>query len=341
MTNLYTKASKTEIHVVAERIMLLIEKLYDHYTDLYKKQNQGSTDGMLSFQDYAKEKIIAAGHSLGSQVLGSLGYQMNKKHGAKMGVLYGLDPCGVEFTHRGPTQKYAEFFHLDRDHAHRVVILLTEWQDRGYKHAEGHYNFYVNGPIEGRDEIQPGCYFWRHMQDSASCGHNRALNLFRTSLKIFSANSYDNLFIGFKYERNLVAIPPPGTEKHPNPTAVFSLVRKAESFGIFGINKEYREEPPEYPEIYLMPTAPCSPYNYIQFKTILRLPQQCIEYEENQNPLADKPDPAETQNSVETVQNPPSRKIMMKYYRFDAPAPYPKDLNNYHPSKAAISTQLE
>lgn len=280
-------AIKTVIHEVAKTILELLEKIYLHYQDVCTKAHYPA-GSMLTFDEYMKQRVQAAGHSLGGQVLGALGHLMSSNEGdrkgkpkGKLGIIYGLDVAGIFFDYRRPHQtELKNFFHLDRSHGHRVILLLTERKERGTKYAEGHYNFYVNGPIETRDPSQPGCEKL-HNQTPESCSHQRALNIFRSSLKIQSFN----LFIGYKYERSTSGNKARAaqTTKYPYNSGTFTVIQGVTL--IFGINQEYAvPDSNAAPEIYFLPTANCSPYNYQIAETVNELPQQCTEFEHNQNP---------------------------------------------------------
>lgn len=279
-------ASKIEIHRVAEVIHRLIDHIYNRYAELYFKQN-GSFDRMLTFGDYVRDRIHGAGQSLGGQILGALGHRMLRNDKVfmrgKLGVIYGLDAAGVEFSKRGEhNQSVDDFFHLDRTHAHRVINLITDSMESGSKYAEGHYNYYVNGPIRGLDgyQAQPGCNI--EGQRPSSCSHQRAMNLFRASLKHYNDGDNDNLLIGFKYER-VSRQGRSGKYSFPYNSGTFKLVREKTS--VYGLNNNYGGQFPNEnaePEIYFLPTAPCSPFNYMQNKVTMKLPEDCTELTDNE-----------------------------------------------------------
>lgn len=263
---------------------------------------------MLSFDEYMKQYVQAAGHSLGGQVLGALGHKMalpiRKERVGKLGIIYGLDAAGIKFDKRADDQTdLAEFFHLDRRHGHRVILLLTEWQGRGNKYAEGHYNFYVNGPIDGYELVQPGCRKV-HDQVAMSCSHQRALNIFRAALEVQQEGDYDHLFVGLKYVRDqdktkkletqiTDRVQDDDQKKSPEEVAI-KYPYESDNFKlttdklIFGLNQKFdlADIPAAQaePEVYFILTALCSPFNVIENKMDKNLPQGCTEWIDNQNP---------------------------------------------------------
>lgn len=286
-TNYHLMASKSELRVVAETVVLLLNHIYSNYTRLYNLKHANNEAGMLSYGSYMKERVHGAGQSLGAQILAYVSHHMlNRNHrqgtsAGKLGVIYGLDAAGVEFSKRGAhNPKPTDFFHLDRKYAHRVVLLITDTMESGSKHAEGHYNYHVNGPIGGvvGFQAQPGCML--KGQRPSSCSHQRAMNLFRASLR--DHRDTDHLMTGFEYERdeNIPVIGHP--KKYPHISGIFKLNRDKTS--VYGINNDYGNAFPKADErhIYFLPTALCSPFNHIENKMDMELPETCTEYIDNQ-----------------------------------------------------------
>lgn len=276
-TNYERLASKGEMQRVAETCHGLLLRIWEHLDTIYRTA-KGTSVGMPMFAEFLRDKVQAAGHGLGGQLLAAITQRIQTaiNSNAKFGEIYGLDVPTTEPITDGPPQK---FFHLSRNSAHRVSLLLGEWENDGSKYAEGHFNYHVNGPIgpieaAGIFQAQPGCKA-RLSQSPISCSYQRSLNLFRASLR--DTSDYDSLLVGFRYERNSNVVP--GKHEYPKLTATMELNRQKTS--VFGINNPDRyvyPKPEDEIEIYFLPTAPCSPYNHIKNKLQMKLPEIAYEY---------------------------------------------------------------
>lgn len=127
-------SAKSELQHVADACYSLLLLIWQHLSSK-------SGNGTPLFREFLKHKVHGAGHGLGGQLLAPITHRIQAASNAetKLGVIYGLDVPG---NHRP-----GEPFHLSRHSAHRVALLLSEWESTDAKYAEGHYNYYVNGPV--------------------------------------------------------------------------------------------------------------------------------------------------------------------------------------------------
>ncbi|KAG5898202.1 hypothetical protein JTB14_005582 [Gonioctena quinquepunctata] len=127
-----------------------------------------------------QEKIHLIGHSLGSQLAGSIGKSMFELTGKKVGRITSLDPAGPKFEHPDQTddEKMCEY------DAEFVDVIHTDIQHYGFTKPIGHVDFYPNG---GKD--QPGC---PPLEEDDNCSHARSTLFFIESLskksEAFEAN---------------------------------------------------------------------------------------------------------------------------------------------------------
>lgn len=259
---------KSELHLVADACYSLLMHIWQHLS--HKGGNS-----TLRFGEFIKHKVHGAGHGMGGKLLAAITHRIQEASTpeTKLGVIYGLDVPGND--------QPDDPFQLSRDSAHRVILLLSEWESAEAKYAEGHYNYYVNGPVgpfggEGPFQAQPGCKE-SLKQHPRSCSYQRSLNLFRTSLT--DADDHDSLLVGFRFEANPNVQIVNENRVHPYLSAMMQLNRAKMS--VFGINNDYGDvypAPDAEVENYFVPTAPCSPYNLIENKLKMKLPKSGYEY---------------------------------------------------------------
>ncbi|XP_001650275.2 lipase member H-B [Aedes aegypti] len=129
----------------------------------------------LNKEGMALEDVSLAGHSLGAQICGQVGYNLK----GKLGAIYGIDPAGPLFTF--PLDNGLEN-RLDSSDAKYVQMIITSRGTLGVRKGEGHENFYPNGG----DAPQPNCVLPltsdAEMADQIVCSHLHATSLFRFSL---------------------------------------------------------------------------------------------------------------------------------------------------------------
>lgn len=274
MTDYFTNAPHNIIFKVGKKIKQFVDDLQTRHLKLETPKQR---------KDHLRDNWQAAGHSLGAQTLGAFAYTMQKDEKDDkymLGVIYGLDPAGIMFTYRPKGSKLDEFFHLEKGHAHRLLFIHTEWKDRGMKHAVADYDYYLFGPIgdnlnkDSKDD-QPGCDSTKFNQKSNSCNHQRALNVFKYSLRHHSLrhdtpknteDDIDNLVTGFK-----CVIGQDGHSGH---------VDKAQ-ISIFGINHDFGHVIEGSNHVYFIPSAGCPPYTQIKGKPDI-LPRDCKRHVESQ-----------------------------------------------------------
>lgn len=250
-TNYYTTASQKIVLEVADSIRMFID---------YIAHKFGLAPGTPEKKEWMRQ-IHGAGHSLGSHILGAYAHKtILEEHGAKIGVIYGLDSAGVMFTTRILKWRAEDFFGLNETHAHRVLILHTEWKDRGIKYALGHFDYYANGRT-----VQFGCD--GKDQNAAPCSHFRATNLFKASMR--PQAHADNKLIGFM-------------------CTYFGHVDKQKT-SVFGIHHDFESSILVHGGIYYLPTGGCMPYNHITDKLNMKTPLFCKVIKENQNLFPWKP----------------------------------------------------
>ncbi|XP_062548932.1 lipase member I-like [Armigeres subalbatus] len=121
------------------------------------------------------DKVTLAGHSLGAQICGQVGYNLN----GKLGAIYGIDPAGPLFT---LPLDHGMQYRLDSSDAKYVQMIITSRGTLGVGKGDGHENFYPNGG----DAPQPNCVLPltsdAEMADQIICSHLHATSLFRLSL---------------------------------------------------------------------------------------------------------------------------------------------------------------
>lgn len=280
-TNYDRLASKGEMQRVAEVCHVLLLRIWTHLDRIYRNVHHTSV-GMPMFDEFLRDNVQAAGHGLGGQLLAAIiqRIQAGTNANAKFGEIYGLDVPTEEPILPASNGKSQSFFYLSRNSAHRVSLLLSEWDNDGSKYAEGHFIYYVNGPIGPIEaahiyQAQPGCKESLN-QSAALCSYHRSLNLFRASLR--DSRDFDSLLVGFRYEVDPNALQH-DRKVYPQQSAIMQLNRQKTS--IFGINNpdgDVRPGPDAEMEIYFLPTAPCSPYNHIENKLQMKLPDFGYEY---------------------------------------------------------------
>ncbi|XP_065091125.1 lipase member H-like [Ochlerotatus camptorhynchus] len=120
-------------------------------------------------------KVTLVGHSLGAQVCGQVGYNLD----GRLGEIYGLDPAGPLYTF--PLDHGLQY-RLDKTDAQYVQMILTSRYTLGVGKGDGHDNFYPNGG----DAPQPNCVIPltsdAEMVDQIVCSHLHSTSLFRLSL---------------------------------------------------------------------------------------------------------------------------------------------------------------
>lgn len=104
--------------------------------------------------------VYVIGHSLGAQIAGSAGKQIQP---FRFNTIFALDPAGPKFRNR------SDEFRLDASDADYVESIQTS-SSLGFQEPVGHATFYPNF---GRD--QKKCYFY-------GCSHSRAHNYFAESI---------------------------------------------------------------------------------------------------------------------------------------------------------------
>lgn len=126
-------------------------------------------------EGYSLDNVTLVGHSLGSQIVGQMGHNLE----GKVAEIYGLDPAGPLFTF--PVDHGLEN-RLDESDAKYVQMILTSRYALGVGKGEGHENFYPNGG----DVPQPNCIIPltsdAEMADQVMCSHLHSTSLFRYSL---------------------------------------------------------------------------------------------------------------------------------------------------------------
>lgn len=247
----YVPAAGSYIHDVARAIKHFLNYITSMLFD-------DEDDHAANRREYLATMVQAAGHSLGAHVLGSLAHQLqidDHLGTTILQVIYGLDPAGVLFEKLIFTFVDERFFRLNKKHAKSVIILHTEWTKRGIKYAIGHLDFYGNG-----NTVQPGCEGQKE-----SCSHQRALNLFRASLKMYTDELDEFRLVGHRC----------GDMNGNQPTSDISYARTA----IFGINYDFDKTDREE-GIYYMPTARCKPYNHVANRMDRIINGQCTMHED-------------------------------------------------------------
>lgn len=244
----YISAANSSIFLVANAIKHLV----DYLASLFGFEPKTTEKANYLHQ------IHAAGHSLGGQVLGTFAHVLGlAENGATIFVIYGIDVAGVLFSWSLFADRSHNFHHLSDIHAHRVILLHTEWKTKGMKYAVGHFDFYANGR-----SLQPGCdeEVDGEEQDPDSCSHQRGTNYFKASLKLYNEN--DQRFIGFQCSDK----PLYGADKYvlcdPKKTAVYGIHHQ--DFTATLVSGTVR--------IYYLPVAACKPYNSIQNKMTMPMP---------------------------------------------------------------------
>lgn len=106
-------------------------------------------------------QISIAGHSLGAQIAGYAGANLN----GKIKAIYGLDPAGPAFYMAGPSRR------LDPSDAKYVQCIHTARLTFGVNSNCGHADFYPNVGF-----MMPGCL-------GGVCSHLYAVRIFRSSLE--------------------------------------------------------------------------------------------------------------------------------------------------------------
>ncbi|XP_065093506.1 lipase member H-like [Ochlerotatus camptorhynchus] len=129
----------------------------------------------LNLEGIPLEKVTLVGHSLGAQICGQVGYNLD----GQLGEIYGLDPAGPLFTF--PVDLGLRY-RLDQSDAKYVQMIITSRYSLGVGKGDGHENFYPNGG----DAPQPNCVIPltsdAEMADQIICSHLHATSLFRLSL---------------------------------------------------------------------------------------------------------------------------------------------------------------
>lgn len=245
----YISASQISIFLVAEAIKHFVDYLASHFRFEPKTTEKAN---------YLRQ-IHAAGHSLGGQVLGAFAHALRlAENGATIFVIYGIDVAGVLFSWSLTTGSPDKFTHLSTIHAHRVILLHTEWKTKGMIYAVGHYDFYANGR-----SLQPGCdkEVDGKEQDADSCSHQRGTNYFKASLKPYNDNDHDQRFIGFHCSGQLLY----GSDEY--------VLCDREKTAVYGIHHDFTTILVSGTvRIYYLPVAACKPYNFIHNKMKMLMP---------------------------------------------------------------------
>jgi len=134
--------------------------------------------------DYKNFHMI--GHSLGAQIMGYAGKEIQRLEGKNLGRISGLDPAGPAF------ESYNNIVRVDVSDADFVDIMHTDAEallDAGFgtRYSIGTVDFYPNG-----GQHQPGCpeetYGLLSMvdfegeKDGGACSHGRAVDFFVNSI---------------------------------------------------------------------------------------------------------------------------------------------------------------
>lgn len=129
----------------------------------------------LNQQGMSLDNVTLVGHSLGGQICGQVGNNLD----GKIAEIYGVDPAGPLFTF--PIDSGLKN-RLDKGDAQYVQMILTSTNTLGVGKGDGHENFYPNGG----NVPQPNCFFPvtsdAEMADQIVCSHLHATSLFRLSL---------------------------------------------------------------------------------------------------------------------------------------------------------------
>lgn len=127
------------------------------------------------------------GHSLGAQIMGYAGQEIQRLDNNKLRRISGLDPAGPLFESYGPVVR------VDKSDADFVDIMHTDAEtllDAGFgtRYSIGHVDFYPNG-----GQHQPGCppetygilsmIDFEGEKEGGACSHGRAVDLFSNSIR--------------------------------------------------------------------------------------------------------------------------------------------------------------
>lgn len=152
-----------------------------NYFQAAKENTRLVSDYLTRFVDFLNQEgmpldvITLAGHSLGAQICGQVGSNLN----GQIAEIYGIDPAGPLFTFPLDVGKGNR---LDKSDAKYVQMILTSRYMLGVGAGDGHENFIPNGGTSP----QPNCVFPVtsdvEMADQIVCSHLHATSLFRLSL---------------------------------------------------------------------------------------------------------------------------------------------------------------
>jgi len=145
--------------------------------------------------------IHLIGHSMGGEVIGIVGKEVQRLSGESVGRLSGMDAAGPGF------EDWSENVHLDKSDADFVDLIHSDTYHPGLgmKMPHGHVDFYANDAM-----VQPGCapnpVTFEQMMAFADgtlesiCSHARAYELYTYSINSCSFTTTDaaGCLIGYK-----------------------------------------------------------------------------------------------------------------------------------------------
>jgi len=133
------------------------------------------------------------GHSLGAQIMGTVGKEIQRLEYDNIGRISALDPAGPAF------ESYDMYVRVDKTDAEFVDVMHTDAEpllDAGFgmQYSVGHADFYPNG-----GKHQPGCpeetlgllsmINFENEKDGGACSHGRAVDFFTNSINKCRYNS--------------------------------------------------------------------------------------------------------------------------------------------------------
>lgn len=155
--------------------------------------------GFLREAGIPLSRVTLVGHSLGAQISGQVGYNLN----GKIGAIFGLDPAGPLFT--APTDRGLEY-RLDSTDARYVQMILTSRGQCGVMTGDGHENFYPNGGFSPQTNCIVPLTSDAEFADQSVCSHLHATELFKFSLVPTIAYKSTKCDDFVKYMANLCAL---------------------------------------------------------------------------------------------------------------------------------------
>lgn len=155
--------------------------------------------GFLREAGIPLSRVTLVGHSLGAQISGQVGYNLN----GQIGAIYGLDPAGPLFT--APMDRGLEY-RLDSTDAKYVQMILTSRGQCGVMNGDGHENFFPNGGFSPQTNCIVPLTSDAEFADQSVCSHLHATELFKFSLVpsiAYKSTKCDDLIM---YMTNLCAL---------------------------------------------------------------------------------------------------------------------------------------